>query len=231
MSKKSKIPQAPEGSNYSGEMRSLDELFENPKNPRVVKDGAFRKLLKSVKNAPWMLYEKPIKYVDGGVVLCGNQRRAVCIQAGYTHVPAEDVSYLNQAQRDELMVKDNAHAGEWDTEILANHFDHEALEDWGLNFGVVEFDAPSVAQAEEGSEDVDDSAQMEEEYSERVEGVTNQKTGELMFPLAIVVNNGYQLQWSQLKDQLGTKRDTDAFTRLLSILKDHDIKELTKKEA
>lgn len=226
---KSKIPKAPEGSTYTGEMRAIADLHENPNNGRVLKDRGFRNLLRSVKNAPWMLYEKPIMYVDGGTVLCGNQRRAVCIAAGFTHVPAHDVSYLTQAQRDELMVKDNSHAGEWDTEFMANHFDHETLDDWGLNFGVVEFDAPTGPQNESQSPEEAGNSFMGGSSEEQDEPEPTSKPSDPnLFPLGIVVNKIQQLQWSQIKDQLGTKRDSEAFTRLLGVLKVHDVAKLSK---
>lgn len=223
MSEKKVIPKAPKGSAWKGEMRALTDMHADPRNPRVIRDGKFRDLVRSIKNAPWMLYEKPIKYVDGGIVLCGNQRRAACVAAGFTHAPAEDVSYLDEEQREELRIKDNTHSGEWDTEMLANSFDHDTLNDWGLNLGVLEFGEDlelKGPQRESRTPDLGGSP-GDSGGGDPKEPTTHAdpKTGELQFPLGIVVNKVESLQWSQIKDQLGSKRDSEAFKELLRILR------------
>jgi hypothetical protein len=237
MSEKKVIPKPPRGSSWKGEMRALAELTTDPRNPRVIRDAKFRDLVRSIKNAPWMLYEKPIKYVDGGVVLCGNQRRVACVAAGFTHCPAEDVSYLDEEQREELRIKDNTHAGEWDTEMLANVFDHATLEDWGLNLGVMAFGADAALSGPQresrspdlGGEPRDTNANASGDAKEPT-AHSDPKTGELQFPLGIVVNKVESLQWSQIKDQLGSKRDSEAFKELLKVLRAHDVTLLKKKE-
>lgn len=228
MSKKSKIPEQPEGSTYAGEMRPIADLYQHKNNPRILKDRKFRDLVRSVKDAPWMLYENRIKYVDDGLILCGNQRYLVCKAAGFTHVPCDDVSYLTQAQRDELMLKDNSHAGEWDTEMLSSFFDHDTLDSWGLNFGVVEFDmTESGPQNEAPSADLQGNAFPGGSGEGEDEPTASKPSDPNLFPLGIVVNKVQQLQWARIKDQLGSKRDSEAFTRLLGILKNHDITKLT----
>ncbi len=60
----------------------ISEVKPNPKNPRIIKDGKFQKLVKSIKEFPDMLNKRPLVTftdVDGKfVVLGGNMRLKAC---------------------------------------------------------------------------------------------------------------------------------------------------------
>ncbi len=84
--------------------------------------------------------------VDGAwVVLGGNMRLQALKEAGYTDIPDNWVrmaASLTDAEKQEFIIKDNVGFGEWDWETLANEWDQEDLENWGLdlpvNFGAEE---------------------------------------------------------------------------------------------
>lgn len=103
----------------------------NPDNPRVIKDDAYQRLVKSIQDFPEMLELRPIVIDENGVILGGNMRYKACIDAGLTKVPTVQASTLTEEQKREFVVKDNLPYGEWDWEALQG-WDVEELKDWGL---------------------------------------------------------------------------------------------------
>jgi DNA modification methylase len=125
---------------------AIGTIIPNPSNPRIIKDDKFKKLVKSIQEFPEMLELRPI-VVDGNmVVLGGNMRLKACIAAGLKEVPIIVADQLTDAQKAEFIIKDNVGFGEWDWDLLANQWDVEALEDWGLE---LPFDNTPVLEAEE----------------------------------------------------------------------------------
>jgi DNA modification methylase len=125
---------------------AIGTIIPNPVNPRIIKDDKFKKLVKSIQDFPQMLELRPI-VVDGNmVVLGGNMRLKACIAAGLKEVPIIVAEQLTDAQKAEFIIKDNVGFGEWDWDLLANQWDVEALEDWGLE---LPFDNTPVLEAEE----------------------------------------------------------------------------------
>jgi DNA modification methylase len=78
------------------------------------------------------------------VVLGGNMRLKACKEAGLKEIPIIKASELNEEQQRAFIIKDNVGFGEWDWDALANEWDAEQLEEWGLdvpNLEGVELDA------------------------------------------------------------------------------------------
>jgi hypothetical protein len=112
---------------------TIGTIILNPKNPRIIKDDKFKKLVKSIQEFPQMLELRPI-VVDGNmVVLGGNMRLKACIAAGLKEVPIIVADQLTDAQKDEFIIKDNVGFGEWDWDLLANEWEPDALTNWGLD--------------------------------------------------------------------------------------------------
>jgi ParB-like chromosome segregation protein Spo0J len=111
----------------------ISEIKPNPKNPRLIKDEKFKKLVKSIKDFPQMLELRPIVVDENNIILGGNMRFKALKEAGYTEVSIVRVNDLTAEQKDEFIVKDNVGFGEWDWDSLANEWDAELLNDWGLN--------------------------------------------------------------------------------------------------
>lgn len=113
-----------------------------PANPRIIKDGKFRKLMQSIKDHSDMLHLREIivfPYKQGNerryVVIGGNQRRAACIELGHEVVrckilrPDTSVKDLKA-----ITILDNTSSGEWDFDMLANEgWETGDLHAWGLD--------------------------------------------------------------------------------------------------
>ena len=110
----------------------ITEVIANPNNPRLIKDEKFRKLVKSIQDFPDMLNVRPIVVNKDMVVLGGNMRLKAIKEAGHTEVAVEIVDW-NEQQQKEFIVKDNVGFGEWDWSDLANNWEIEELEEWGLD--------------------------------------------------------------------------------------------------
>jgi ParB-like chromosome segregation protein Spo0J len=111
----------------------INTVKANPNNPRIIKDDKFAKLVKSINDFPQMLNLRPIVVNNDMVVLGGNMRLKACKEAGLKEIPIIKASELTEQQQNEFIVKDNVGFGEWDWDNLANNWDAEQLEEWGLD--------------------------------------------------------------------------------------------------
>jgi hypothetical protein len=120
------------------EIVKLSEVKVNPNNPRLIKDDKFKKLVQSIKDFPEMLNIRPIVVNQDMIILGGNMRYKACKEAGLKEIPIIKTDLTEDQQR-EFLIKDNTSGGEWNWEVLANEWDSEQLEAWGLD--LVGFDA------------------------------------------------------------------------------------------
>lgn len=111
----------------------ITKVKPNPENPRIIKDTKYHKLLNSIKEFPQMLELRPIVVNDDYVVLGGNMRLKACKEAGMKEVYIIKASELTAKQQREFIIKDNVGFGEWDWDMLANEWDLDQLEDWGMD--------------------------------------------------------------------------------------------------
>jgi ParB-like chromosome segregation protein Spo0J len=122
----------------------ISEVKPNPKNPRIIKDGKFQKLVKSIQEFPDMLNKRPLVVftdVDNKyVVLGGNMRLKACKEIGLKEIPIIIADEWTEEQKNEFLIKDNVGFGEWDWDSLANEWDAEKLEDWGLDIPIFKDD-------------------------------------------------------------------------------------------
>jgi ParB-like chromosome segregation protein Spo0J len=119
----------------------ISEVKPNPKNPRIIKDDKFKKLVKSIQEFPDMLNKRPLIVftdVDGKyVVLGGNMRLKALKELNYKEVPIILADEWTEEQKAEFLIKDNVGFGEWDWDSLANEWDTEKLDEWGLDLPVI----------------------------------------------------------------------------------------------
>jgi len=156
----------------------LSQIKPNPKNPRVIKDDKFLKLVNSLREFPEMMAKRPmvcVTDVDGKLYpLGGNMRLKALTELQYKDIPDSWVSIADDwtvEQRNEFTIKDNLSFGEWDFEQLANEWDSEELGNWGL-------DMPSFDEIKEAYEDMSDSIKT----GFRIEVVlSDEKTQELLY--------------------------------------------------
>jgi DNA modification methylase len=125
----------------------ISEVKLNPNNPRLIKDDKFKKLVQSIKDFPEMLEIRPIVVNTDMVILGGNMRYKACKEAGLKEVPIIIADNITEEQQREFLIKDNTSGGEWDWEVLANEWDVEQLEEWGLD--IPAFETEEVLEAEE----------------------------------------------------------------------------------
>jgi len=114
----------------------LTEIKSNPNNPRVIKDHKFEKLKKSITEFPKMMELRPMVINEDNIVLGGNMRLKALKDLGYKEVPEEWVKRASDLTEDEtrrFIIADNVGFGEHDWEMLANEWDNEELQDWGLD--------------------------------------------------------------------------------------------------
>jgi len=123
----------------------LTSIRLNPDNPRLIRDGKFKKLVESIKRDPEFLEKRGIVHADG-VILGGNQRYLAIKEAlkddafrgglPKGEIPAswvQDASDWTEEKRRRFIILDNASFGEMDFDILANLFSDLPLVDLGVD--------------------------------------------------------------------------------------------------
>lgn len=127
-------------------VENIDKLIANDANPRKINRKAYEALKKSLRDFPEMKQLREIVVDENLTILGGHQRIYALKDLGYSDITVKQVTGLTEKQKREFIIKDNTAAGEWDTDIIANQWDVDELESWGLpsfNFGDIK---------EEGSE-------------------------------------------------------------------------------
>ena len=117
--------------NNTGQVEGL------PKNPRILKDDKFIKLKKSLEDDPEMLeLREVIAYDNNGelIVICGNMRLKALKELGIKEVPTKILPTETSVEKlKAYTIKDNVSFGDHDWEVLANEWNNEQLEEWGLD--------------------------------------------------------------------------------------------------
>lgn len=140
------------------ELKKITEIKLNPNNPRLIKDDKFKKLVQSIKDFPEMLDIRPIVVNKDMIILGGNMRFRACKEAGIKEIPVI-ITDLSEEKQREFLIKDNTSGGEWDWDMLANEWDTEELEAWGLDLPV--FDIKDEGTAEEDNYEVPDTIETD----------------------------------------------------------------------
>ena len=139
------------------ELVPMGQIQMNPDNPRTITKQKFAKLKKSIKDFPDMLYKRPLIIDEDGIVLGGNMRLLALKDLRYKEVPAMRAIGWTEEQKREFVVKDNVGFGDWDWDELANGWDEDKLNDWGLEVPVLNEQAEIDEQELEFSEYLDES--------------------------------------------------------------------------
>ena len=151
----------------------LYKIKGNPRNPRIIKNDKYKKLVASIKEFPQMLEKRPIVVDEDMMVLGGNMRLKASKDAGLKEVWIDIAEGWTKEQKDEFVVKDNVNFGEWEWDMLANDWDSVKLADWGLDVWQNEDD--------EQNNDVNDiSDNIAEEYRVEIE-LTSEREQEQVF--------------------------------------------------
>jgi site-specific DNA-methyltransferase (adenine-specific) len=132
--------------------RNITDIKSNPKNPRVIKDDKFAKLVQSIKDFPEMLEKRPLVCftdTDGKlVVLGGNMRLKAAKECGLKQLPVLLADDWTEEQKAQFLIKDNVGFGEWNWDELQSDWDVKQLEEWGLDVPK-EFNIDAEAEEDE----------------------------------------------------------------------------------
>ena len=140
----------------------------NPDNPRTIKDDKFKKLVKSLQELPVMTEMREVILDENNIIIGGNMRFRAAKEAGWKEIPTKvftremaernnELTKQNKTYEEyvrEIIIKDNISGGEWNFDELANQYEKEELEDWGMDVDkwaddeVVEDEAPEVSTEE-----------------------------------------------------------------------------------
>lgn len=120
---------------YKIEYLPVGAVHLNEKNPRLIKDEAFKRLVKSLQETPDLFRARPLLCSDRTgrlVILGGNMRYLAAKQLKYTEVPVIIMKGLAEDQEKAIIIRDNGAFGEWDFSVLASAWSDLPLEDWGI---------------------------------------------------------------------------------------------------
>jgi hypothetical protein len=170
---------------------NIQQVKENPDNPRSIQKHKFNKLVKSIKEFPEMLKLRPIVVDDNNVVLGGNMRLKASIEAGLKEVWIAKASDLTPEQQKEFIIKDNSSFGDWDWDVLANEWDTEKINDWGVDLPILneKLQVEKYAQPE-----IEITEEILEEHNYLVFTFDNQldwQVAKEMFDIKTVAKPGY----------------------------------------
>lgn len=136
--------------------RKLSELQKLEDNPRTITDKDFKILCESVEKNKDYFEARPLILSDRTgklVIIGGNQRYEAAKTLGIEEVPTHLIENLTEKREKEIIVRDNINNGEFDFDILANQYELEDLDAWGIELPagvgeeeVVEDEAPEVSK-------------------------------------------------------------------------------------
>ncbi len=112
------------------EKKKISDLKPAPYNPRQSTEKQEKKLQESLNK--FGVVEPIIFNKQTGYIVGGHFRVRELKKLGYKEVECVIVD-LSEEDEKELNIRLNANTGEWDWEELANEWDSEKLEDWGLD--------------------------------------------------------------------------------------------------
>lgn len=138
-------------------MIKLKDIKCNDSNPRTIQKERIEKLKSSIQSFEKMMTLRPIVVNKDSMILGGNMRYLALKELGYTEIPEEWIKRAEELTEEEqrrFIIADNVGFGEWDWDTLANEWDPEQLEEWGLE--LPGWDDEETAEAEEDDYEVPD---------------------------------------------------------------------------
>ena len=132
------------------ETKSIHELRPAPYNPRQSTKKQEKQLKESLEK--FGIVEPIIFNKQTGYIVGGHFRLRELIKLGYEEVDCVIVD-LDENDERELNIRLNANTGGWDWDVLANEWDNQQLEDWGLIVVPFEDSIEEVIEKETHKED------------------------------------------------------------------------------
>lgn len=107
-----------------------------PTNPRKASKEQIEKLKRSIEETPLMLEVNEMTAYDNNgelVVIRGNLRYKALKALGYKTAPVKVLpTETSKETVNQIVIKDNIHYGEWDTDCLQTEWEKGQLQDWGV---------------------------------------------------------------------------------------------------
>jgi hypothetical protein len=126
-----------------------------PKNPRLIKNDKYKKLVKSLQDHPQMLGLRELLVYPHGdkfVIIGGNMRYTAMKELGCKEAPCKVIPAETSVEDlKAYTLKDNSGYGEWDFDMLANEWDMSLLEDCAIE--IPSFDDIMEEEPTEATED------------------------------------------------------------------------------
>jgi len=135
--------------------RKISELNKLNRNPRIIKDDDFNRLVKSIKDNPEYFNARPVILSNRTgelVIIAGNQRYEAAKKIGLKEIPTYLIEGLTEEKEREIIIRDNVSNGQWDFDILANEWEAADLNEWGVV--VPDLEDIKTLEAEEDDYDV-----------------------------------------------------------------------------
>ena len=112
------------------------QIKDVPKNPRFIKDERYQALKKSIADDPEMLDLREIVAYDNDgelVIVMGNMRYRAMKELGFKEAPVKVLPKETKAAKLRAYIqKDNIGFGQNNWDLLANEWEIEELQDFGL---------------------------------------------------------------------------------------------------
>lgn len=131
--------------------RNLADLVPNPKNPRQQGPDGIEGLAESIKNNPAFFEARPVLLSNRTgklVIIAGERRSEAARYLEMEKVPTILMEGLTEEQEDEIMVRDNAHAGIWDNKKLQDlqkMWGGDKMKKWAQNVSWVPVSSVDIA--------------------------------------------------------------------------------------
>lgn len=115
-----------------------------PSNPRSIDVTKYKKLKASIEENPEMLTLREVlvyQHGDKYVIIGGNMRFRALKELGYKEAVCKVIPQGATAERlRAVAIKDNNNFGDWDFEALANLWDKDELDRWGIDLPPMDCD-------------------------------------------------------------------------------------------
>lgn len=129
-----------------------------PTNPRKATKRAIENMKKSIEETPLMLEVNELTAYDNNgelVVIRGNLRYKALKALGYKTAPVKVLpAETSKETVNQIVIKDNIHYGEWDTDCLQTEWEKDQLQDWGVDVSWGEEEKPKKEKEPQEDEDL-----------------------------------------------------------------------------
>ncbi len=134
----------------------ISALKEYDKNPRRISKADFERLVNDLKQDG---YHRRILVNQDNTIIGGHSRKKALLAAGFKNTDEIEVlkakELLVESDLKRLNIRDNLPFGEFDFDMLANHFDPLELIEWGMPEEWLPEQVPEVLEGDDDVEAID----------------------------------------------------------------------------